>query len=91
MVKLKKTCETQHIPYILVPSKNGDIFYLASVSGHLYLVIIAIPLRIHQHPHYLGNEMKDETLIGLFKTVELMARASLTLGQTDPKSVFFLL
>lgn len=71
-------------------SPNGGIFYSASTDGHLYLVIIAIPPRIHQHPHYLGNEMKGEILIGLFKAIELIARASLTLGQSDHKSVFSL-
>lgn len=54
---------------------------LGSVEGQLYLVIIAIPLIIHYHPHYLGNEMKDEMLIGLFKTTELIARVS-----THPRS-----
>lgn len=61
----------------LAPSEDGAIFfYLGSIDGHLYLVFIAIPLTIHYHPYYLGDEMKDEMLIGLFKVTELIARAS---------------
>jgi len=66
MVKLEKTYifvhETQHIAWHY--PKMELFFYLGSIDRHLYLVIIAIPLTIHYHPYYLGNEMKDEMLIG---------------------------